>query len=120
MINPKILNLFRVEPGKKLRLKDHDTGWAQTKELKELGKDRVKARAREILETNLQELAQAQDVFYAADSFSTSQLGNTSTAGWHFSALASSLARSTPRLMRSRSIAEIVDCGIPEAAARSF
>ena len=38
MIRQEILNIFRLQPGKKVRLKDHDAGWAQTKELKELAK----------------------------------------------------------------------------------
>jgi hypothetical protein len=59
MISPDIIDLFRLKPGKKVRLKDHDTGWAQTKELKELGKDVVKERAREILDKNLEDLAEA-------------------------------------------------------------
>ena len=54
-----------VKPGKKVRLKDHDTGWAQTKELKELGKDVVKDRAKEILDENLEDLALAQELLYA-------------------------------------------------------
>jgi hypothetical protein len=32
MIQQDILDLFRLKPGKKVRLKDHDTGWAQTEE----------------------------------------------------------------------------------------
>ena len=45
------------------------TGWAQTKELKELGKDDIKARARELLDNNLAELAGAQDLLYADDRY---------------------------------------------------
>lgn len=65
MIRQDILDLFRLEPGKKVRLKEHDTGWAQTKELKELGKDTVKDRAREVLDKDLEELAEAQELLYA-------------------------------------------------------
>src|SRR5262245_42110447 len=65
MISQDILDLFRLKPGKKVRLKDHDTGWAQTKELKEFGKDAVKERAREVLDRNLQDLAEAQELLYA-------------------------------------------------------
>ncbi|MBI1346372.1 polyphosphate kinase 2 family protein [bacterium] len=65
MIRDEILERFRVRPGKKLKLKDHDTGWAQTPELEELGKDEVKERAREILDLNLKELADAQELLYA-------------------------------------------------------
>jgi len=69
MISQDILDLFRLKPGKQVRLKDHDTGWAQTKELKELGKDVVKERAREILDKNLEDLAEAQELLYADDRY---------------------------------------------------
>src|SRR6266511_4045924 len=69
MISQDILDIFRLKPGKKLRLKDHDTGWAQTKELKEFGKDAVKERAREILDKNLEDLAEAQELLYADDRY---------------------------------------------------
>ena len=69
MIRPDIIDLFRVPPGKKLRLKDYDTGWAQTEELKELGKDVVKDRAKEILEQSRTDLAEAQELLYADDRY---------------------------------------------------
>jgi PPK2 family polyphosphate:nucleotide phosphotransferase len=69
MIRQEILNLFRLQPGKEVRLKDHDTGWAQTKELKELGKDAVKDRTKEILDKNLEDLAEAQELLYADDRY---------------------------------------------------
>lgn len=69
MLKKDILDALRVEPGSTLRLKDRDTGWAQTKELKELGKDDIKARARELLDKNLAELAGAQDLLYADDRY---------------------------------------------------
>jgi polyphosphate kinase 2 (PPK2 family) len=69
MIRSDILNLFRLQPGKKVRMKDHDTGWAQTKELKELGKDVVKDRAKEILDKNLEDLSEAQELLYADDRY---------------------------------------------------
>jgi hypothetical protein len=56
MINPKLIKLFQVAPGEKVRLKQRDTGWAQTSELKELGKDVVKGRAETILAENLKQL----------------------------------------------------------------
>src|SRR5947209_4414419 len=65
MIRQDILDLFRVPPGKKLRLEEHDPGWAQTKELEEAGKGAVRERALAILEENLAELAQAQELLYA-------------------------------------------------------
>jgi PPK2 family polyphosphate:nucleotide phosphotransferase len=69
MINQEFLDIFRLKPGKKVRLKDHDTGWAQTKELKELGKDVVKDRTKEILDKNLEDLAEAQELLYADDRY---------------------------------------------------
>ena len=69
MIQQDFLDLFRLQPGKKVRLKDHDTGWAQTKELKELGKDAVKERSKEILDKNLEDLAKAQELLYADDRY---------------------------------------------------
>jgi PPK2 family polyphosphate:nucleotide phosphotransferase len=69
MIRQDILDLFRLQPGKKVRLRDHDTGWAQTKELKDLGKDVVKDRAKEILDMNLEDLAEAQELLYADDRY---------------------------------------------------
>jgi PPK2 family polyphosphate:nucleotide phosphotransferase len=69
MIQQDLIDLFRLKPGKKVRLKDHDTGWAQTKEMKELGKDVVKDRAKEILDKNLEDLAEAQELLYADDRY---------------------------------------------------
>src|SRR5262245_10524836 len=70
MINPKIIKLFQVAPGEKVRLKQRDTGWAQTAELKELGKDVVKGRAETILAENLKQLTEAQELLYANDVYS--------------------------------------------------
>jgi PPK2 family polyphosphate:nucleotide phosphotransferase len=70
MINPKLIKLFQVTPGEKLRLKQRDTGWAQTGDLKELGKDEVKGRAEVVLAENLKQLAEAQELLYANDVYS--------------------------------------------------
>ena len=64
---PENHQLFQVAPGEKVRLKQRDTGWAQTAELKELGKDVVKGRAETILAENLEHLAEAQELLYAND-----------------------------------------------------
>lgn len=70
MLPKEIIDLFRVKPGKKFRLKDHDSGWAQTEKMKELGKETARQRARELLEENLSELYDAQDKLYADDRYS--------------------------------------------------
>jgi PPK2 family polyphosphate:nucleotide phosphotransferase len=69
MIPKDIIERFRVTPGKRVKLKDHDTGWAQTKELKELGKEVIKERAQIILDKNLEDLAEAQELLYADDRY---------------------------------------------------
>ena len=70
MIRQDLIERLRVPPGKKIRLEDYDPGWAQTKELKELGKDAVKARSQEVLAQNLADLAEAQELLYANDVYS--------------------------------------------------
>ncbi len=69
MLGKDILDALRVPPGKRIRLKDYDTGWAQTKELKSLGKEAAKEQAKVILQKNLEELATAQDLLYADDRY---------------------------------------------------
>ena len=46
-IRKDIIDLFRVPPGKKVRLKDYHTGWDQTDDLKALGKIAVREEAGE-------------------------------------------------------------------------
>lgn len=70
MIKSKHLALFRAEPGKKIRLKDYDTGWTQLDTFKELSKDELKDQANLLLEKNLADLANIQQLLYADDRYS--------------------------------------------------
>jgi len=70
MLKKDILHALRVKPGSKLKLQERDTGWAQTEELKELGKEDIKERASQLLQASLDELAAAQDLLYADDRYS--------------------------------------------------
>jgi PPK2 family polyphosphate:nucleotide phosphotransferase len=70
MIRKDIIELFRVPAGKTVRLKDFNSGWAQSEEMEELGKDALKERARQILDQNLEDLSQAQELLYADDRYS--------------------------------------------------
>lgn len=70
MIRKELLDILRIPPETKVRMKDHDTGWAQTKEMQEFGKAAVKERAQEILSESLTTLAEAQDLLYADDHYS--------------------------------------------------
>jgi len=67
MFRPGWIDRFRVKPGKKLRLKDHSTGWVETKRL---DKDDAKKQAEAVLQRNLEELAEAQQLLYADDRYS--------------------------------------------------
>jgi PPK2 family polyphosphate:nucleotide phosphotransferase len=70
-MNRKTLNdLFRVPPEKKVRLKDYDPGWMGTKEMRRLGKDVLKEKAKAFLEQNLEQLANAQELLWASDTYS--------------------------------------------------
>ncbi|MFO0950545.1 MAG: polyphosphate kinase 2 family protein [Isosphaeraceae bacterium] len=70
MISKDLIERLRVQAGKKVDLKDYKTGWAQTKELKEAGKDLVKERAHEVLARSQEDLARAQEKLYADDRYS--------------------------------------------------
>lgn len=69
MMPADLIDVLRVSPGEKFRLKNFDTGWAQTKELKELGKDEIKERARALLDASLADLTEAQELLYADDRY---------------------------------------------------
>jgi PPK2 family polyphosphate:nucleotide phosphotransferase len=60
-------DLFRVKPGKKFRLADHDPAWAGDEDKPE---KRRKERAKQILEESKDELAASQELLYAADTWS--------------------------------------------------
>jgi PPK2 family polyphosphate:nucleotide phosphotransferase len=63
-----IIDQFRVEPGSDVKLKKYPTDWTETDEAKDLGKDEIKGRAKEILEENREELSDAQELLYANNS----------------------------------------------------
>jgi PPK2 family polyphosphate:nucleotide phosphotransferase len=68
MLRPKdLIEKFRIQPGAKFRLKDHDPGWD--------GDDKVpkaqrKKFAEDLLTQDVSELAEAQELLYADDSWS--------------------------------------------------
>ncbi len=70
MIDPKLIKQFVVEPGTDVSLKDYVTDWTDTDEAKELGKDAIKERAKEIMEESRTKLSEAQELLYASDTHS--------------------------------------------------
>ena len=65
-----LLDKVRVKPGRDVHLKDYETDWAITEELRDLGEEVVKDHARQLLEENRKALARAQELLYASDSHS--------------------------------------------------
>jgi PPK2 family polyphosphate:nucleotide phosphotransferase len=59
--------LFRVKPGKKFRLADHDPAWAGDEEIPEAKR---KAWSKQILQESREELASSQELLYASDTWS--------------------------------------------------
>ncbi len=70
MIEEKYLERLLVKPGKKLKLTDFYTGWAQSNALREAGKEAVKEQAAEILEESRAALAEAQELLWADKQYS--------------------------------------------------
>jgi PPK2 family polyphosphate:nucleotide phosphotransferase len=70
MLSKQLIEQLQVTPGKKFRLKDCETGWAQTKELRALGKETVRERAQALLAENLEKLRSAQELLWADDRYS--------------------------------------------------
>jgi PPK2 family polyphosphate:nucleotide phosphotransferase len=62
--------LFRVKPGRRLRLKSHDPGWSGDRELRPLRADALKQQAKAIIARNLEQLAEAQERLVANDVYS--------------------------------------------------
>ena len=70
VLNKKILDKFRVAPGRKFKLKSIDPGWRGDKEMRDLSDAELKHSAEKVLEENLQELAGQQAKLYADDRWS--------------------------------------------------
>ncbi len=63
----EILDMIRVKPGKKFRLKDHDPGWSGDKDVPKKERKEV---AKKILSEDVSALAEAQNLLYAANTYS--------------------------------------------------
>lgn len=62
-----VFSMFRVPPNSKLKLRNHDPGWEGDSSLPE---DERRRAATQILERDIEELAAAQQLLFAADSWS--------------------------------------------------
>jgi PPK2 family polyphosphate:nucleotide phosphotransferase len=70
MGNSRMRELFCVAPGVKLKLKDHDPAWDSIQEIKGLHKKDAGDKAQSFLKMSLQELARAQELLWASDTYS--------------------------------------------------
>jgi len=61
----EIMNRCRVDKKNTFILSEHDTSWAGTKDIKKLGENKLKKKAKKILKENLKELSEAQELLYA-------------------------------------------------------
>jgi PPK2 family polyphosphate:nucleotide phosphotransferase len=70
MIKKSFLNKFLVKPGKEFSFKHLDPGWASHKDLLDrFGEERVQKIAKKILSRNLDDLADAQNLLWASDTY---------------------------------------------------
>ena len=65
----KVVRLFRVSPGKDVRLSKYDPAWQGTSEMRSLSKEELKERAKRTLERSVGELADAQELLWASDRY---------------------------------------------------
>ncbi|MCE2796383.1 MAG: polyphosphate kinase 2 family protein [Planctomyces sp.] len=70
LTSEQIARFFRVAPGKSVQLAEHHTGWAQTPELESLGRETVRERAVEMLQSEQRELSERQNLLYADNRYS--------------------------------------------------
>jgi len=69
MLSKDDLDRLRVPPGKRIRLKDYSTSWMMSNGGLDASKVLVKEGAQEVLKKTLQELAEAQQLLFANDSW---------------------------------------------------
>jgi PPK2 family polyphosphate:nucleotide phosphotransferase len=69
MLSKDDLDRLRVPPGKRIRLKDYATSWLKADGALDASKVLVKEGAQEVLKKTLQELAEAQQLLFANDSW---------------------------------------------------
>ncbi len=59
----------RVSGLDNFKLSNYDTAWAGPEEIKQLGEEKLKKRAKKILKKNLEALSDAQETFYAGNKY---------------------------------------------------
>ena len=70
MGDSRMIDMFRVRTDAKFRLRDHDPAWNAIQKIKGLRKEDAGDKAQSFLKRNLGELAEAQELLWASDSYS--------------------------------------------------
>ena len=70
VIKQKDIDRLRVEPGKKIHLKDFNTEWDKLNKYEEAGETALKAQLNLLLAKNLTDLTKAQQLLYVDDRYS--------------------------------------------------
>jgi len=66
----EIMDKCRIEKENSFILANHDTDWLGTEGIKQLSEDKLKKKAKKILNKNLEELSEAQELLYATNKYS--------------------------------------------------
>ncbi len=65
----EIYNRCKVSVVQDFKLLNYDTAWAGPEEIKQLGEEKLKKRAKKILKKNLNALSEAQEILYASNKY---------------------------------------------------
>ncbi|NOX85521.1 MAG: polyphosphate kinase 2 family protein [Chlorobi bacterium] len=60
----------RVDKENSFKIVEHETSWEGTEEIHRLSEEKLKKKARKIIEKNLKELSEAQELLYASNKYS--------------------------------------------------
>lgn len=66
----RIAELFKSQPGDRLKLKEHRTDCRDAKEFRDVPDEKLKAQAKAYMKENLAKLSDAQELLWASDSYS--------------------------------------------------
>jgi PPK2 family polyphosphate:nucleotide phosphotransferase len=70
MGDSRMIDMFRVRTGARFTLRDQDPEWDAIQKIKGLRKEDTKDKAQSFLKRNLEELAEAQELLWASNSYS--------------------------------------------------
>jgi len=66
----EIMQRCRVDKENSFKITEHETSWEGIEEIRRLSEDKLKKKARKIIDKNLKELSEAQELLYATNRYS--------------------------------------------------